>query len=127
MSVNWKCSDCEAFKAIKELGDEDEAVQEFRWLRDSLIYALLATGFPSKSPWEITEGNVDEVFLRLSSLEKIGGAYRVRHSTQEDIPFTYDEVRSMIGLRVNAGNKSHTEWLRHLWTIHKDNAKHQIK
>ena len=124
MAVHWDCKNCAAYHEIKPLGDDDPKVDEFRWLRDSLIYALLVTGFPPKSPWKITEANVDEVFTRLNALEKIGGAYRTRFSSNEEIPFTYDELKSMIGLAVNAGNKSKTEFLKTLWNIHNDRVDH---
>jgi hypothetical protein len=116
MSVNWQDSDSEARKyayaAAMESGEFD--CSGTTWgiycdLREALIWTLLLTGFPTRSEWAITEGNWSEMYCRLHILEKVNGCYRTYNNgdkASREVFFTPEEVKSMIGLSVNAGNKS---------------------
>jgi hypothetical protein len=115
MAVNWECSECEAYLTAKKFADDSKEWREFADLRESLIWALLVTGFPPKSEWAITEKNWEQVYARLKALETVSGAYRIYTPLKKGEPrrkvyFTPEEIHSMIGLAVNAGNKSPTEW-----------------
>jgi len=61
---------------------------------------------------EITEANVEEWYRRLSTLESIHGAYRVRRDGDLNLPhpYTLDEVRAHIGLRVNVRDVPARTW-----------------
>jgi hypothetical protein len=115
MSVNWDSTKCEAVAKAREASTVDgvfnpdhESYVEMCQVREGLIYALLLTGFPPKSQWAITEKNWEEVYRRLFIVAR---AY-------DAIGFTIDQVKSFIGLAVNAGNKTEAEFrlmvMRHL-------------
>jgi hypothetical protein len=61
---------------------------------------------------EITEANVDEFFRRISVLEGIHGAYRIRREGDQNLPhpYTLDEVRAHIGLKINVADVPKREW-----------------
>jgi hypothetical protein len=136
MSVNWECGECPAYIKAKELAEvngetdtDHEAWTTFASLRHSLIMALLVTGFPSGS-WKITERNWEEVYRRLVMLEKVGGAYRSKREVEGDskspwvdVSFTPAEIESMVGLAVNAGNKTDAEFHKHMRNISDDAAR----
>lgn len=137
MSVNWQDSTSparlKAIAAAKVSGEFDPAVPTWRNyadLRESLIYALLVTGFPPRSAWAITEGNWQELFKRLHMVERVGGCRRVYNNgnrASREVFFTPEEVKSMIGLEVNAGNKSDTEFKRYLWDNLNDCASQALR
>jgi hypothetical protein len=119
MSVNWQDSTSPArLKAVEAAhvsGEFDPTVPTwsiYADLREALIYALLITGFPPRSKtckgnWAITEDNWQQLFIRLSILEKVRGCYRVYNNgtkKSRKMFFTPAEIKSMIGLSVNAGN-----------------------
>ena len=121
MSVSWNCSDCPAYLEAKQHDEDSQEWREFANLREALIWALLVTGYPPKSEWAINETNWETIYRRLWMIEKLSGAYRQSWKDEEitDHFFTPEEVRSMIGLRVNAGNKSDAEfmkWVKARWT-----------
>ena len=89
-------------------------------LRESLIYALLAVGFPPRSEWAITEQNWQQVYVRVNILEQVRGCMRVYNNgimASREIWFTPAEIKSMIGLSVNAGNKSDVEFRKHILNL----------
>ena len=115
MAVNWECSECEAYLTAKKFADDSKEWREFADLREALIWGLLCTGFPPKSDWAITEKNWEQVYTRLRIKENVQGCSRIYHPASEGekprkMWFTPEEVHSMIGLGVNAGNKSDTEF-----------------
>jgi len=127
MSVNWKDDSSparlKAHAAAMASGEFDHTVPTWDIycdLREALIYALLVVGFPARSDWAITEKNWEEVYKRLHILERYStfGCYRVYNNgdhAPRQVYFTPEEVRSMIGLSVNAGNKSDTEFRNEIW------------
>lgn len=138
MAVHWDCAECAAYdsaRAAAEAGGEfDHTVKEwdeFCDLREALIWALLVTGFPSKSGWAITKSNWKEVFIRLSTYERAQGCMRVYSPAEGEtkprkVWFTPEEVHSMIGLSVNAGNKTDTEFRNHLYRMLSEDAVMQL-
>lgn len=115
MSVNWNCSTCPAYIEADKHDEDSKEWREFVNLRESLIWGLLITGYPVKSEWAITDDNWREIFTRLNMVERVSGAYRSYHREKSEggvkyVFFTPAEVKSMIGLRVNAGNKSNREF-----------------
>jgi len=128
MSVSWKDETSEArlkaHAAAHESGEFDCEVKEWSDycdLREALIWALLITGFPPKSGWGITEQNWQQVYGRLHILERVNDAYRIFNPANgEDevrrVYFTAEEVHSMIGMTVNAGNKSDAEFKKYIWS-----------
>jgi hypothetical protein len=125
MSVNWQDSTSPArLYAIAAAEASGEFVSTgTTWgiycdLRDALIWSLLITGFPTRSEWAITEGNWNEIYCRLNILEKVNGCYRTYNNgskTSRKIFFTPEEIKSMIGLSVNAGNKSANEFRTYIF------------
>jgi len=126
MSVNWKDTDSparlKAHAAANASGEFDHTVPTWDIycdLREALIWALLITGFPPRSDWAITEKNWSELYCRLQILERVNGCYRrynngAKNPTR-DIYFTPEEVKSMVGLSVNAGNKSDAEFRKYIF------------
>ena len=116
MAVHWDCSECQAYADAKaaddaadtEKGESDEW-QAFAVMRESLIWALLSAKFPPGS-WKITEKNWKEVFKRINMLERATEAWRTKPDAERKrrIPvyFKPDEIRSMIGMSVNAGDQT---------------------
>lgn len=125
MSVSWKDTDSEArkyaYNAAMKSGEFDQTVPAWDIycdLREALIWALLLTGFPKGSDWTLNENNWREVFKRLSITERITGCYRTYdngHRKPRKMYFQPEEVKSMIGLSVNAGNKTETEFKNYIW------------
>lgn len=127
MSVNYEYGTCPAYIAAKEHDEDSPEWRKFASLAESLIWALLVTGFPPKSEWAITDDNWREVFTRLSVLEKANGSYRAYHRDKAEggvkrVYFTPSEIVSMIGLRVNAGNKTKAEFKKTVMTMLEDHA-----
>ncbi len=136
MSVNWKDSTSparrKAHDAAMVSGEFDPSVPTwmiYADLREALIYALLMTGFPPKSGWRITQGNWEQIYCRLHILERVRGCYRVYNNG--DLPsrkmyFTPQEIRSMVGLSVNAGNKSDAEFRKAIMLSLTEDAKGKL-
>ena len=118
MSINWDCGETtahkDAHKAACVSGEFDYTVPTwdiFTDLREALIWGLIAVGFPTKSGWQITEKNWKEIFKRLHILEATTGCRRIYNNgkhVSRKVYFTPPEIKSMIGMKVNAGNKSDT-------------------
>jgi len=71
------------------------------------------TGFSPRSEWVITEKNWNEVFCRLQILERVFGCRRIYNNgsrASREVYYTPEEIRSLVGLRVNAGSKSDAEF-----------------
>ena len=125
MSVSWEDNSSparmKAHAAAMVSGEFDNTVPTWDIycdLREALIWALLVTGFPTKSGWEITERNWKQVYARLCVLEQVNGCYRI-YNNGDQLPrsvwFTPEEIRSMVGLHVNAGNKSDAEFKTYIF------------
>ena len=137
MSVNWKDDSSPArlyaYAAAHVSGEFDCTVPTWDIycdLREAMIWALLITGFPSKSQWAITESNWKQVYKRLYVLERTRGCYRRYnngHHKVREMYFTPAEVRSMIGLEVNAGNKSDAEFKNHINRLLMEDAEARLK
>lgn len=132
MSVNWQDSTSparvKALAAAEASGEFDCTVPTWDIycdLREALIWALLCTGFPAKSQWAITEKNWEALYIRLNLLERVTGCRRVYNNgdlAPREMFFTPEEVRSVIGLSVNAGNKSEAEFKKYLMNYMMDDA-----
>ena len=125
MSVSWQDTDSparlKAHAAANASGEFDHTVPTWDIycdLREALIWALLITGFPPKSGWGINDKNWKELYRRLQILERVNGCYRIYnngdHGTRS-VWFSPEEIRSMVGLSVNAGNKSDAEFKKYIF------------
>lgn len=126
MSVNWQDSTSparlKAVEAANASGEFDHTVPTWDIycdLREALIWAMLTVGFPPKSGWGINEDNWKAIYVRLQILERVTGCRR-KYSNgygnpTRDMYFTPDEIKSMIGFSVNAGNKTDAEFKKHIW------------
>jgi hypothetical protein len=87
--------------------EEHTAVERLSPTTHCLIWASMVVRLG-----EITEANVEEWHRRLSTLESIHGAYRVRRDGDLNLPhpYTLDEVRAHIGLRVNVSDVPTRTW-----------------
>jgi hypothetical protein len=131
MALTWDASECAAQAIINDNFDDEaetqsDEVQNAIWLRDSVVWATLITGFP-KGDWAITKDNAVEMFERLTMYEKVSGVLRkfVQFDPLEpvnEVPITWKEVQSLIGLRTNAGNKTDLEFHKTLASILRDHA-----
>ena len=118
MAINWDCGETTAHKHAHEAacvsGEFDytePTCDVFTDLREALIWGLIAVGFPSKSPWQITEKNWQVIYKRLHIYEATQGCKRIYNNGSRkarEVYFTPPEIKSMIGMKVNAGNKSDT-------------------
>ena len=125
MSVNWQDSDSPARKyaiaAAEASGKFDEKVPTWDIycdLRYALIWGLIITGFPPRSRWAITEKNWPQLYRRLYILEHVNGCSRVYgngNKPPREMYFTPEEIRSMVGLSVNAGEKSEAEFKKYIY------------
>ena len=116
MSVNWDSSKCAAYIEAHKFSSDSKEWRDYVDLRDSLIWALVAIGFPPKSEWAINKKNWRKVYARLFFFEKCTDAYR-QFNNAPDMFFSPEEVQSMIGLSVNAGNKTDAEFRKHCFTL----------
>jgi hypothetical protein len=126
MSVNWEDSTSparlKAVEAANASGEFDSTVPTWDIycdLREALIWALLITGFPPKSGWGLNEDNWKAIYCRLQILERVNGCSRRYNNgagnPTRDMYFTALEVESMVGLSVNAGNKTDAEFKKDIW------------
>ena len=136
MSVNWQDSTSparlKAVTAANESGEFDHTVPTwsiYADLREALIYALLMTGFPGRSEWAITEDNWRAVYVRLQILEQVRGCYRVYNNgagTPRSMWFTPEEIKSMVGMSVNAGNKTDAQFRKRMFDLMTEDATAQL-
>ena len=136
MSLDWQDSTSpariKALAAAHKSGEFDSTVPTWDIycdLRNSIIWALLATGFPARSEWAITEGNWPEVFCRLQIYEAVHGCQRTYNNgdlASREMFYTPEEIRSLIGLSVNVGNKTAAEFRKHIFMRLEDRAKQQL-
>lgn len=133
MSLNWKLSNIANWKALcyetftgsrEDMQARIDTVTLFgpswAWTDDTetaierlspttycLVFASTLVGIG-----EITEANAEEFFRRISVLEGIHGAYRIRREGDQNLPHTYtlDEVRAHIGLTINVADVPKREW-----------------
>ena len=113
MSVTWNAGNTEANKVAYQFEEASPQWREYCSLRESLIYAMLVVGFPPKSRWVITNSNWKQVFKRLYMFERATYSWRTKSDKKGNIDrvyFTPEEIKSMVGFEVNAGNKSDAEF-----------------
>lgn len=147
MSVNWECGDTaahkHAYQAMKDAGigsDENGDWERIipTWdiycdLREALIWSLVGVKFPANSSWVITEDNWEAVYRRVHIYEKITGCSRRynngtrRGDKTRDMYFQPEEIKSMIGLRVNAGNATDAEFRKNMYDRLWDMADQMLK
>lgn len=137
MSVNWQDSTSparlKAVEAASVSGEFDHTVPTwsiYADLREALIYALLVTGFPGRSGWGITESNWQQLYVRLNLLEQVRGCYRIYNNgihESRSMWFTPAEIKSMVGLSVNAGNKTDAEFRKHLHQLMVNDAESKLQ
>ena len=137
MAVNWQDSTSparvKAIAAAEESGEFDHTVPTWDIycdLREALIWALLSTGFPAGSEWAINDKNWEAIYVRLQILERVTGSRRVYnngdHKTREMF-FTPAEIKSVIGLSVNAGNKTEAQFKKWIMNQMFDDAKVKLE
>jgi len=108
---------CEAYnKAIQYYvyGAEEQCSEWESFVCDMECMAmmLIRVGFPA-GKWEITVENYHEVYRRIYMVEHTTGAFRMRFDSNQckhEQFFTVAEVRSFIGFKVNAGNKTNLQF-----------------
>ena len=114
MSVTYNYGTCEAYLAAKEHEDDSGEWRDFTLLLSTMVMMLLVVKFPKDSEWGITDSNWRDVFSRFRRFEIVDGAWRYLQKQPRKI--TPQEVRSMIGLRVNAGNQTQAQFEKILKT-----------
>lgn len=74
-----------------------------------ICYGLLAAGIS-----EITAKNAATAYARLTFLERLGERAWRTHDDGTPVWVTPDEVRALIGLKVNATDETDAEWNRRM-------------
>lgn len=89
-------------------GEYTDQFNKMHTLLNAGVHVTLPTGFPEKGPWEITEANAEEMYRRIYMVERVYGAMRVitKQERNEDVFFTPEDVKLLIGLKTNAGGKT---------------------
>lgn len=95
MSLNWDVS------KVKDWKDLDPT------LRDTIIWATLVVDLG-----EITEKNWEEFYIRVHVWEGFLGAFLV--GPDGPVPIKPDQVKRMIGMNTNVGNKTRRQWMSRL-------------
>lgn len=83
--------------------------------KEQIIWATIDVGIN-----HITEKNADDFFARVSLSEKVCAPYRRQLVDDEwqDMPFTREEIHSLIGLKTNASVKPISTFKTHIWNMH---------
>lgn len=135
MPVQWETGETEAYKIAakaakahtEDFDSENQVWLDFCYLREAMIWALLVVKFPAGDNWKISQKNWEEIYRRLYLLEKVNGPYRVFCVPDKDDPtkasatetreeyFTPEEIHSMIGLSVNAGNLTDAKFKNYIY------------
>ena len=126
MALNWKSTGSKVQDMIEAI--EDEESQEFNrlvLLRNSVVWATLAVGFPGKE-WSLTEKNWREFFQRVHQWERCVGAYRVGPGN-EQIYLSPEDIRLCIGINSNAGNKTAAAWKKEMDMRWKEQANVRLR
>jgi len=144
MAVQWECGETAAHKhAIKAqedagIGFDDNDCWEritptwdiYTDLREAVIWGLCVVGFPPDSQWKITEDNWKEVFKRLYIYEQITGCSRIYNNGDHKVRKMYiepEEIYSLIGMAVNAGNKTNAEFYKAMMVRPIDGAEYALR
>ncbi len=135
MAIKWADGKCaarnKAYEKACESGEfdgESDAWDEYTDLREALIWGLVLVKFPPKCNWTITENNWQEIFLRLNMVETSLGCYRrlLDGGKMLDVFFSPEEIQSMIGFEVNAGNQGRAACNNQITTRLLDNARAKL-
>ena len=107
MSLNYELGKIKDFKDVCYEAEKKDGTADMKPTCHTLIFLMMAIGIN-----EITEANAQQVFNRISLLERNskGGAFRKRDRL--DVYFTLDEVETYIGLYTNAGRSTLAEFLK---------------
>lgn len=127
MSVNANWSETPWYQEVKDFPKDDPQRNEFYRAQYTVMMALVGCRFPTDSGgnWAITEKNWKKVFMRLHTWEHLFGAFRQDRSMDgppKDIWITPKEVHSLVGMTVNAGTETDTQFKKHVWEIQQRQA-----
>ena len=79
---------------------EHTAIHRLAVTTHTLAFAMIHVGMG-----EITADNAERVWSRLAAVEAVHGAFRV-DGDKSPVPFTWDDVRAHVGLRVNVADEN---------------------
>lgn len=94
---------------------EDGVQYVMKWTTHLLIFATMSLGLGT-----ITAANVDKVWCRMYTYERMFGAFRLKRTEdgkQEPHYYTYDEIVQHIGLITNVSAETDMAWNRHMMGI----------
>lgn len=123
MSLDWRSTGTEIQQRIEAAEDDSVEQGNLIALRDSVVWATLAVGFPGKE-WKITESNWREFFQRAYQWERMVGAYR--NDSKGPAYFTPEEIHMCIGMHTNAGGKTAAQWKKEMDLRWKERANNQL-
>jgi len=124
MALNWKSTGSEVQNLIEAAEDDSQEQGNLITLRDSVVWATLAVGFPGKE-WSITEKNWREFFQRVYQWERLIGSYRT--SPEGPIYLTPEEIHMCIGIYTNSGNKTAAQWKKDMDLRWKEHANEKLR
>jgi len=124
MALDWKSTGSEVQNLIEAAEDDSQEQGNLITLRDSVVWATLAVGFPGKE-WKITESNWREFFQRVYQWERLIGAYR--NDSNGPVYFTPEEIHMCIGIQTNAGGKTAAQWKKDMDLRWKEHANDKLR
>lgn len=115
MPLNWKVSGIASYPTVCWRADperpDDPDAKRLNSVTESLIFATIPVGLN-----QITKGNHEKFFVRLSALESAFGSFLKEVSRDQivDRSITFDEVKQHIGLSTNAASLTDAQFKRTL-------------
>lgn len=124
MALNWDVSEIIeregrefVWHPTGEKGADGQPIFRLNPMIDAMIWATISIGIG-----KITEANFEKVAMRLATVERLSGAFRVFLDPEKGRRaeyFTTAEVRRMIGLTTNVSTETDAAWkkriLEHTW------------
>lgn len=130
MSLDYDYSAVKDRKAIEEAGylkedgvswvkDPDGHQTRLTGLGEAMVWSLMSIGIGT-----ISEGNVNEVFVRLHMMERTTGA--MRQTANGPLMFSLDDVQKLVGLRTNVSTLTKAQFEKKLITRIRNDAENML-
>lgn len=143
MSLDWNIGKIKNWQELRVWGENDAMgsfvpykdqkqahTEKTSWKMDvcteTLVFSMM-----SIQMGEITEKNWQDVYTRMSFLEKVGGAQRQRFLKEEDewepIYYTPEDIKRRIGLATNVGTRAASAFYKNVYENHRRDCQAEIR